>query len=280
MATFSIITPCRNAEKYIAETMISVMSQPALSSGEVSLDYIICDGNSSDRTVEIAEELARNYEYGKVRIISRPDTGMYDALASGLRRAEGDYCAYINAGDFYSPHAFEIVHQVFQRHGDDWLTGFAGVYNDHSQLVQVLLPYRFRRRLIQVGRHGRLGLPTIQQESTFWRADLNDELDLEELASYKLAGDYYLWKTFSEKHDLKIVAAHLGGFRHHAGQLSTDLKGYLLEQTRATGGRRANLFDHAVGFADTLCWHLSDPLKKFLNKKGIYRFDFEQNSWR
>ena len=90
------------------------------------------------------------------------------------------------------------------------------------------LPYYFDRRLIQAGLYG-LNLPYIQQESTFWKRELNNCVDLEQLANFKYAGDYFLWLTFSRQTELYIVEAHLGGFKKHAGQLSENLKEYLKE---------------------------------------------------
>jgi len=48
---------------------------------------------------------------------------MHEALAKGLIRADGDVVAYINAGDYYHPRAFDIVTDVFEQNSCDWITG-------------------------------------------------------------------------------------------------------------------------------------------------------------
>jgi glycosyltransferase involved in cell wall biosynthesis len=53
----SIITVCRNAEASIADTMRSVLRQTAVLSGRVELEYLVHDGMSTDRTLEIVESL-------------------------------------------------------------------------------------------------------------------------------------------------------------------------------------------------------------------------------
>ena len=52
----------------------------------------------------------------------------------------------------------------------------------------------------------------LQQESTFWRAEMMAIVDLDMLASYRLAGDDYLWNTFATMAGPKVVKALLGGF--------------------------------------------------------------------
>jgi len=110
---FSVITPCRNAAAHIAETAASVLGQSALRDGD-ELEYIVCDGGSTDGTLEALRALAAP----AMRVISEPDGGMYDALARGLRLATGDVVAYLNAGDYYHPHAFRAVREILSARPD------------------------------------------------------------------------------------------------------------------------------------------------------------------
>lgn len=85
----SIITVVFNGEKHIGKTIESVLAQ---SYGEI--EYIIVDGKSTDRTVELVE----GYE-GIHQVVSEPDNGLYDAMNKGLKLATGDFIWYLNAGD-------------------------------------------------------------------------------------------------------------------------------------------------------------------------------------
>ena len=98
----SVITPCFNAEKYIAETIESVLANTAFRSGAARLEYLVFDGGSTDRTCEIVRGLIAQVDLPGVRLelVSEKDGGMYEALAKGMRRATGSIFAYLNAGEF------------------------------------------------------------------------------------------------------------------------------------------------------------------------------------
>lgn len=277
MKKISIITPCRNAERFIGETVESVLAQSALLAGRAELEYLICDGLSTDRTVAIAEAAAAGFRHGSVRIVSKRDHGMYEALASGLRMATGEICAYINAGDYYDKHAFDVVLDIFESGRAEWLTGLSINYNEQSQLVGVSLPYRYRTRLFECGMYGRL-LPFVQQESTFWSTRLHQFVDLERLARFRSAGDHYLWHQFSRQAELKIVLTHLGGFKTHRGQLSQDMAAYQREM-REILGRKPNPLDLAVAGFDAVMWKAPIAWKKKFNPHGLFCFSHDEQRW-
>lgn len=271
---FSIVTPCLNARSRIEETVASIAQQAAnCASGDV-IEHIICDGGSTDGTLE----LLRRFEGAHLRVDSQPDTGMYQALARGLRQASGDVLAYLNAGDYLHTRALSVVGEVFSSHRDcRWLTGYAVEYNEAGVAVGFQLPYRYRRRLIRCGAYGRF-LPFVQQESTFWRRELMARVDLERLAHLRLAGDAYLWRCFAETDELRVVSAYLGGFRRHAGQLSEDRRGYL-EELRGLSAAPGWL-DWPLIACDKLLWQAPRPLKKAMNPDGLYFFDHDSGRWQ
>ncbi len=278
MKKITIITPCRNVERYIGETIESVVSQSALLSGRAELEYIICDGLSTDRTVAIAESIIGGFRHGTVQIVKRQDTGMYDALAHGLKMASGDICAYINAGDYYSKHAFDVILDLFEAKKVKWLTGFSTVYNERSHLVEFYLPFKYRNRFFMNGYYGRR-LPHVQQESTFWSVELNSSIDCDRLAGFRYAGDFYLWHQFSRNAELKIVAAYLGGFKRHRGQLSENSETYRDEIEAITGNLKSGVTDRILAQYDNIMWKLPSAVKKKFNRNSLYCFDHERQEW-
>lgn len=274
MNKISIITPCLNAERHIAETIESVVGQSAILSGRVELEFIICDGASTDKTVEIASSYCKDND--AIQLFSEPDTGMYAALAKGMKLASGDIIAYLNAGDFYNRYAFDIVLDLFEQKQVRWLTGYNVHYNEKSYFLNVKLPFKYRRDFFASGLYG-TKLIFVQQESTFWDVSLNQTLDYDKLAEFKYAGDYYLWTQFAKICDLQIVEAYLGGFRIEKGQLSENRDAYLQEMMALM--TRPRLSHYMLAAFDRVMWYAPVELKKWFNKQGLFRYDHELQKW-
>lgn len=269
---FTIITPCRNPGALLASTIESVLGQSALRTGRSTLEYLVQDGASTDGSSLLAERLCGE----RALVVSEPDRGMYDALAKGLRRATGDFVAYLNAGDLYHPSAFDVVEDVFAAHGSRWISGLSVRMNPAGQIVRVDLPFRYRREFLRHGLYGAV-LPFVQQESTFWRRELLESVDLERLASLRLAGDSYLWTCFASELEPTIVEAHLGSFLMHAGQLSEDRSSYLGEA--ALVAQRPSRPLTTAARAELPLWSAPPRVKKWLNRRHLLRWSRETGAW-
>lgn len=92
MPKISIITVCFNAEKYIEQTIKSVIDQK---NGDI--EYIVIDGASTDKTLNII----RQYESKITKWISEPDNGIADAMNKGIKLATGEYLMFLNADDYF-----------------------------------------------------------------------------------------------------------------------------------------------------------------------------------
>ncbi len=99
----SIITPCFNSEATIERTIKSVLGQTY-----ENLEYLIIDGGSTDRTLELAVKYEPLFG-GRMRIISEPDDGIYDAMNKGIKNASGELIGIINSDDYYEPDTVENV---------------------------------------------------------------------------------------------------------------------------------------------------------------------------
>ena len=60
--------------------------------------WIVVDGGSTDGSIEVI----RQFEHLIDRWTSAPDRGVYDAMNRGLRRAQGHYVMFMNAGDRFA----------------------------------------------------------------------------------------------------------------------------------------------------------------------------------
>lgn len=108
---FTIITSTFNAGHAIDIAASSVRAQH-----RDDVEYIIVDGASSDDTLTRLEQ----YRDVVTRIISEPDTGIYDAINKGIRAASGDLIGIIGADDSLLTGALDVVaryhHEAPRRH--------------------------------------------------------------------------------------------------------------------------------------------------------------------
>jgi len=71
---------------------------------------LIIDGNSTDRTMEIVKKYEPLFE-GRMKWVSEPDKGIYDAMNKGIRMAKGDIIGIINSDDWYEKDALQKVYE-------------------------------------------------------------------------------------------------------------------------------------------------------------------------
>ena len=89
---FTIVVPTLNAEKKLPEALSSIVEQRFK-----SLEVLIIDGLSSDRTVEIAKKFKS--EIPTIKIISERDKGIYDAMNNGVKYSTGKWLYFMGADD-------------------------------------------------------------------------------------------------------------------------------------------------------------------------------------
>lgn len=231
---FSIITPVYNGEKYIAETIESVLSQE----GDFEIEYIIADGASTDRTIEIIKSYEQRLRLGQYptrckkitfQWFSEKDRGMYDAVEKGFARATGDVFAYINSDDKYLLGAFATVITVLSAYPEiEWVKGINTTGDENGNSISQGECFVYRQEWIAKGIYGRSAY-FIQQDSVFWKSSLWDKAR-STISSFRLAGDYALWVTFAKHAPLWSFNKQVSMFRKRPGQLSANMTEYNQEQ--------------------------------------------------
>lgn len=87
----SIITVNLNNADGLKKTIESVIEQTF-----TDYEYLIIDGGSTDGSVDVIKQYAEKITYW----VSEPDTGIYNAMNKGILRANGEYCLFLNSGDY------------------------------------------------------------------------------------------------------------------------------------------------------------------------------------
>jgi glycosyltransferase involved in cell wall biosynthesis len=206
----SVITVCYNSERTIQQTIESVESQ-----AYPNLEHIIVDGASKDRTLEIVRQ------YQHLLWSSEKDTGIYDAMNKGIRRATGDVVVMLNSDDCFREGALLKVGQAFQQN-PDWNGLFGDIVFVDAESKEI-----FRRAeavfdydVLRFSKVCYVIHPTL-----FLKKSVHDRLGLYAAENYVNCADYDLILKIGRA-GLKIghVPAYLVNFRYHNHGQSADLR--------------------------------------------------------
>lgn len=144
----SIITATYNSGNTVTDTLKSVLAQ-----SYHEYELLVIDGASKDNTLEIVKSLQPQFE-GKLRYVSEPDKGIYDAMNKGIRLATGEVVGILNSDDFYtSQDVLETVADRMKHNDVDAVYGDVH-YVDGKDLTKCVRYYSskpFRRWMMRLG---------------------------------------------------------------------------------------------------------------------------------
>lgn len=144
----TIITATYNSGGTVRNTLESVLEQTY-----ADFEHLIVDGASKDNTLDIVKEYLPRY-HGRLRYISEPDKGIYDAMNKGIAMATGDVVGILNSDDFYT--ANDVLEQVAKVLADESIDAAYGdvhyVDDDNlSKCVRYYSSHLFHRSWMRFG---------------------------------------------------------------------------------------------------------------------------------
>ena len=228
----SIVMPVLDGEHYIWTAITSVISQDY-----VDWELIVVDGGSTDATVAIVEGFRK--DDARIRLVKQTKTGMYGAIFDGFDVATGSVFSWLNSDDLYPPWALKVATDFMRANSDrKWVTGFPGAW-DREGALRYLLPIGvWPQGWIRKGYFHPNFLGCIQAESSFFTREVWESFsseDREEICAVRLAGDYMIWRKFSEHTPLITIPTLMGGFRNHGSNRSITQSERYMEEVYATG---------------------------------------------
>lgn len=206
----SIITITFNSSITLHDTIQSVLSQ-----SYPNIEYILIDGASKDDTVGIIKGYESKFT-GRMRWISEPDKGLYDAMNKGIRMATGDIVGIINSDDFYHrPDVINKVAEAFQEDGIEAVYGDVRFVNPNNldKTVRYYSSKNFSPKLFRYG--------FMPAHPTFFTYRRYFEEFGYYKTDYKIAADYELLIRFLYTHKLKSKYLPLDFMKMRTGGAST-----------------------------------------------------------
>lgn len=208
--SFTIVTPCLNAEATLADTLASVRAQ-----GVDELEHVIVDGASSDGTLDILRAAE-----GPVLFISEPDRGLSDAMNKGIAMAANDVVGWLNADDVYLPGALERVREAFAARPDAiWATGRCVIIDGEGNEIRRAVT-RYKDTLLRNWSFPLfLTQNFVSSPATFVRREAFDLVGtFDERFRYSM--DYDVWLRLGRRSPPIIIDEPLACFRMVEGTLS------------------------------------------------------------
>ena len=235
----SIVTINRNNATGLRKTIKSVVTQTA-----ADFEYIIIDGASTDESVAVIKEYAEHPIYGKKISywISEPDTGIYNAMNKGLRKARGSLTALVNSGDWYLPNALSMIYELHKNNPDSILYGALKAYeNGKFQSVWGTSADFLPKEMIP-------HLSTFVPKNIYEKYGYYDE-------SYKIAGDYDAFLRFyTQNVDFQFIDKIICNFNLEGISQTDSLVRYETAQIQKKYGFYVcPTFKQKTFFAGNLC---------------------------
>lgn len=249
LPSISIVTPAFNQGNFLERTIESIILQ-----NYPALEYIIQDGGSEDRTLEILERYKSHLKHWE----STQDEGQSHALNLGFSRSSGEIMAYLNSDDLLLPGSLHYIGEYFAKHPEvDVIYGHRILIDENNQEIgRWVLPYHDSAILSWAD--------YIPQETLFWRRTIWNKVGGKIDESFRFAMDWDLILRFRDA-GAKFVRLprFLGAFRIHPDQkTSTYISNMGLEEMNRI---RARCHGRATSFKE-----VKHRIRSYLYRHIVY----------
>lgn len=190
----TIVTVTYNVALTLEKTIKSVLEQTYK-----NIEYIIIDGNSSDNTQAVIERYSKHISYW----VSEPDKGIYDAMNKAIKKSQGTWINFMNAGDsFVSLTTVEdVVNQI--NIGSDIVCGNSYIVDPYSKSKNLRLSNGLQNIL-------KPEMPCVHQ-SAFIHIDAMKKFSYND--KYKIAADYdFFLKLYINNYKFQFIDIPIANF--------------------------------------------------------------------
>lgn len=121
----SVIVPLYNAEKYIEETMESILNQTYK-----NIEIVIVDDGSKDQSSSIVKNFKKKYPE-QIKYILQENQGVSVARNTGIENANGEYISFLDSDDLW--HSTKIEKQMESMHKNNMNACYCGYMNFYEE---------------------------------------------------------------------------------------------------------------------------------------------------
>lgn len=197
----SVIIPVFNAERHLENAILSVLNQTY-----EDFEIIAVNDGSTDSSLEILNRI----DDSRIRVIDKPNTGVSDSRNIGILNACGDYIAFLDSDDIYSPHYLERLIDVVEKTKSDMVVCNYEAFKGKIKFVNKItnpVHIEYSQQLIQKG-----VLTSVWTKLISKRLILDNDIKFSNELSY---GEdlFFCWKCFLVSERLYYLDEVLYGYR-------------------------------------------------------------------
>lgn len=261
---FSIITPNYNSVSFIEETLKSVIAQKRDLSGQ--LEFIVVDGASTDGSLDIISQYKSEIDV----LIVEPDGGQVEAINKGLKRARGNWLAYLNSDDLYVDGVLEKLAQLIAFKPElRWISAGTQKFGESGNYDVGMTHLPEKGRCIDWVSYG----ANCPQPSTFWHRQVTEKVGVFD-PEYHFAFDTEYWlRIYAAGFRPLIVDEVWAKFRiHEASKTGTSRMGFLDEHEKFMQKHRSLFEKKEMDKA-------SEILRRLRAESTVYEIDWSKKEW-
>ncbi len=126
----SVIVPCYKVEKYISDTIESVLRQSF-----IDWELLLVDDGSPDNVGKICDEYA--LKDSRIKVFHKENGGVMSARMLGLKNATGNFVMFLDGDDMYPEYSLELLHKTITEKQVDWIRGSVADVDENNSITVV-----------------------------------------------------------------------------------------------------------------------------------------------
>ncbi len=206
MASFSIVIPSFDQDRYIRETLENVvLLKKQAAQKNIKVQLILVDNCSNKETAAVINDFKSEID----NLFIEKDKGQYDAINKGLKYVAGDFWTWLNTDDLLDIEGFFKTAEILNANNEiDYIYGNVGYIDAHSKFYKSYTSGNLSlEKLTQ-------GDASISQPGSFFRTEFTKKIG--ELQEYRFAFDYeYILRCFKYKAKVHKLEDNVAYFRYY-----------------------------------------------------------------
>lgn len=127
----SIIIPTYNSEKYISETISSILEQ-----SYKNFELIVINDGSTDNTKDIIDIFCKQDD--RITLINKNNSGVSDSRNKGLEQSIGEYISFVDSDDIWLKNNLELKIKALNSNKVDGVYSFCEIIDEKSKKTGII----------------------------------------------------------------------------------------------------------------------------------------------